>query len=31
MSDDKYDFLSPENITTNYKKLDKYYEKNLNI
>lgn len=31
MSDDKFDFLSPQNITLNYKKLDKYYEKNLNI
>jgi len=31
MSDDNFDFLSPEFITLNYKKLDKYYEKNLNI
>jgi hypothetical protein len=31
MSDERFDFLSQDNITINYKKLDKYYEKTLNI
>jgi hypothetical protein len=25
------DFLSPENININYRKLDKYYEQKLNM
>lgn len=31
MNEAKFDFLSPENININYKKLDKYFEQNLNI
>lgn len=31
MNDEKWDFLSPENIDTNYKRLDKYFGQNQNI
>ena len=30
-NEDTLDFLSPEHININYKKLDKYYEQSLNI
>lgn len=30
-NEDKLDFFSPENININYKKLDRYYEQNLNM
>jgi hypothetical protein len=31
MNEDKWDFLSPENININYRKIDKYYEQSLSI